>query len=92
MCPYSENTIIGPKLNRRKNDNTFTYRKRRSQKRKRVYRAKYSLAKPNTRLWSEDVIGKSVYATTEPKRVYRPKMALGKVKTRLPSENVGRKG
>jgi len=64
-----------------KAENAFTERKRRSQKRNRVYRAKFSLAKPKTRLPSENVIGKGVLATTERNRVYRAKISLAKAKT-----------
>ena len=83
-----------------------TYRKRRSQKRKRVYRAKMSVAEEKSRFPSEIFAYKAenafterkrhrqtpIYASTERKGIYRPKTALGKAKARLPSENVALKG
>ena len=82
----------------------FNERKRRSQIRKRFYRAKTSLAKSKMHLPTENVSteGKRLYRVKKyllktkmrspSKNVYLANTSLPKLKTRLPSESVPRKG
>jgi len=65
------------------NENAFIDRKWRSERGKRVYRAKTSLSKAKTLLPSE---------TVPRKGVFRAKTVSLKAKAGLPSEDVARKG
>ena len=63
----------------------FTERKRRKQRRKRVYQGKTCLS-------SENAFPERKRGSQSFKRVYRAKTFVGKAKKPLPSENIARKG